>query len=30
MNTFQTVFEQQKRCRSDPDARYLDPMIVIR
>jgi aldehyde dehydrogenase (NAD+) len=28
MNTFQTVFEQQKRRRSDPDARYLDPTII--
>jgi acyl-CoA reductase-like NAD-dependent aldehyde dehydrogenase len=28
MNTFQTVFEQQKRRRSDPDARYLDPTAL--
>ena len=28
MNTFQTVFEQEKRRRSDPDARYLDPTII--
>jgi aldehyde dehydrogenase (NAD+) len=28
MNTFQTVFEQQKRRRCDPNARYLDPTII--